>query len=280
MNTIQYLTGPEAAFYWPGIISGVVLAVICSLLSPLVVLRRMAFIGQGVSHAAFGGIGVAAVLGLGGGGTLQFGVVAAFCVLAALLISRLESAGAETGRQSTRIDTAIGIVLAGSMACGVLLTHAATRLDLPRSGGWEQILFGSILAIGWGEMVISVVIGVGVAGSLWLTHRHMTFWAFEPQTAIAFGVRGSAMRYLLVVLLAAAVVITMKLVGVVLATALLVTPAATALHLSERWDHVRWLSIGAGLLGTVGCRSTCRRSTCSSTISWCGTRSRCCFTRG
>ena len=68
MNTWKYLTDPVyAGMFWPAIVTGLAVAVLCSLLSVLVVIKRMAFIGQGISHAAFGGIGVAAVLGLVGG---------------------------------------------------------------------------------------------------------------------------------------------------------------------------------------------------------------------
>ena len=64
MKTIEYLFGPNSSLFWPGVIAGLAMAMMCSVLSVLVVLKRLAFIGQGISHAAFGGIGLAAVLGL------------------------------------------------------------------------------------------------------------------------------------------------------------------------------------------------------------------------
>src|SRR5258706_231977 len=98
MKTIQYLTDPlYASLYWPGVIAGLAMAIICALLSVLVVLKRLAFIGQGISHAAFGGIGLAAIMGLTAAvgkdapmhGVPQFGIVLLFCLGAALLIGAI-----------------------------------------------------------------------------------------------------------------------------------------------------------------------------------------------
>ncbi|HRJ50529.1 MAG TPA: metal ABC transporter permease, partial [Phycisphaerales bacterium] len=93
MKTIEYLSSPELArLFIPGVCTGFAMAVMCACLSVLVVLKKFSFIGQGISHAAFGGMGIAAVLGIGAGaagasGALgQFSVVVAFCLAAALVI--------------------------------------------------------------------------------------------------------------------------------------------------------------------------------------------------
>src|SRR6185436_17351355 len=120
-----------ASLYWPGVIAGLAMALMCSVLSVLVVLKRLAFIGQGISHAAFGGIGLAAVLGLTAAvgkaapmhGVPQFAIVLVFCLGAALLIGLISQRG--NGEAGTHADTAIGIVLVGSMALGAILLKAA-----------------------------------------------------------------------------------------------------------------------------------------------------------
>ena len=85
----------------------------------------------------------------------------------------------------------------------------------------------------------------------WWYRRPMLFWVFDEESSPAFGIRAGAMKTVLMVLLAVAVVVAMKLAGVVLATALLVLPGATALRLSQRFGTVMLISIATGLAGLV-----------------------------
>ncbi|MDX2132223.1 MAG: metal ABC transporter permease [Planctomycetota bacterium] len=238
MNTLHYLTSPDLwRLYWPGVVAGVALAALCSALSVLVVLKRLAFIGQGVSHAAFGGVGVVALVGLTGalassgplgglGAVVQFAIIFAFCLGAALLIGLLSGRAAEP-------DTAIGIVLVASMAAGAIMLHYA-----PSTVSWETFLFGSIIDVAWTDAGVAWGVALLAAGALWWFRRSLVFWAFDPVVARAMGVRHAAMNVLLMTLLALATVTAMKLAGVVLATALLVLPGAVALRLSTRWRPV------------------------------------------
>lgn len=274
MNTIRFLTGPDWAYHWPPVIAGLGIALVCALLSPLVVLRRLSFVGQGISHAAFGGIGVATVLVTMGTGAArlwgasplgQFVIVLLFCLACAILIAWL------TDRGASNADTAIGIVLVGAMTVGAILiqwaahvqsqpswqraaaawreTHPETSL---RIQGWESILFGSIVTVGWQEAAIAWGVAAVILVALWWVRRPLMFWAFDEAAAPAFGVRGQAVKYLLVVLLTLAIVTAMKLAGVVLATALLVLPGAAALRVSDRLARVLAAAAAAGLAGVLG----------------------------
>jgi zinc transport system permease protein len=249
VKTWEYLTSPELALLiWPGVIAGLAIAAMCSLLSVLVVLKRMAFIGQGISHAAFGGVGVAAVLGFTAttttqspaGGLWQFLIVSGFCLAAALGVGLLP------GRSAAREDTAIGIVLVSSMAVGAILLSIA-RIGL----SWESFLFGSILNVSRTDAGVAWALALGVAGVVWWVRRPLVFWAFDERSAPAFGVRAGRMKLLLLTLLALATVTAMKLAGVVLATAMLVLPGAIALQLSVRLGRVLGLSFAAGLLAVL-----------------------------
>ncbi len=250
MTTLRYLSDPTmAGLLLPGIVAALAIAVLCAGLSTLVVLKRMAFIGQGISHAAFGGIGVAAVLGLAAspsgpapaGGLWQFLIVTAFCLAAALGVGWI----ARRGR--TEPDTAIGIILVGSMALGAIL------LGFARSGvAWESILFGSVLNASWTETALAVALTLAVAAILVHVRRPMLFWGFDEPAAEAFGVSVRAMRLLLLLLLALATVAAMRLAGVVLATALLVLPAAGALRTSRRLGAVLARSVSIGVVGVSG----------------------------
>jgi ABC-type Mn2+/Zn2+ transport system permease subunit len=250
LNTLRYLTDPALmGFYWPGVVAGLAIGLVCSLLSPLVVLKRLSFVGQGISHAAFGGIGVAAAVGVVGGAassSLQFSIVLAFCLAAALLIGWLIERGA------AQADTAIGIVLVGSMTLGALLIAWAATRGRGGSVSWESILFGSIMAVNREDAAIAWAAAAGILLAAWWFRRPMLFWAFDEPAARAFGVPTAAMKYLLIILLTLAIVTAMKLAGVVLATAMLVLPGAAALRLSDRFVSVLALALGAGLLGVVG----------------------------
>jgi ABC-type Mn2+/Zn2+ transport system permease subunit len=251
LNTWDYLTNPiYGGMYWPPVVTGLAVAALCSMLSVLVVLKRMAFIGQGISHAAFGGIGVAGLLGLVGATMTpgqsagQFVVVLVFCLLAGLLIGWLSD---PHGRGGTEADTAIGIVLVATMAVGaVLIKRARSNVSL------ESFLFGDILAVSWSDAVIGWAVALAVLVVLWLVRRPLLFWAFDPTVARALGVSDRFMNVLLMVLLSLATVTAMKLAGVVLATAMLVLPGALALRLSHRSSPVLLLATAAAFAGVLG----------------------------
>lgn len=229
----------------PAAIAAIAVALLCGVLSPLVVLKRMAFIGQGVSHAAFGGIGVAAVLGLfaasaaGMGAPLgAYGVVALFCIASALIIGTLSR------RSGVSEDTAIGVLLVASMALGFLLLQVHRSRPGATAISVENILFGDVATTGpveaglaWGVLGVSAIV-------LWLVRRPLLFWAFDEPMAESLGVRTSLVRGLLMVLLAVAIVVTMQLAGVILATAMLVLPGASALQVTRKL----WPSFALALL--------------------------------
>lgn len=247
MQTLEYLRGDLADLYWPCVWVGLALALLCSLLSVFVVLKRMAFIGQGVSHAAFGGIGIAAwlaAMGVGFAGTEfgRAGVVFVFCLAAALLV------GAISRKGKTQADTAIGVVLVVSMALGAVLI----RKFAPRNQSWESFLFGDVMSVGWADVKVAWGVAIATLLAMAWARRPMLFWAFDPPVARSMGVSERAMSGLLLTLLALATVTAMKLAGVVLATAMLVLPGAIALLLSERWGRVLWLAVVVSVLGVVG----------------------------
>lgn len=251
MVTIRYLTEPGlAGFFWPVVLTAVLVAILGGALSWLVVVRRLSFIGQGISHSAFGGVGLALALGAGAGtaasNAAMMGVVLAFAIVSALVIAAIAD------RRSGNTDAAIGIVLSVAMAIGFLLHHHAQRGAAARGQtpppSIEQVLFGSITTIGWSDLWLGAGLGaVALALLVWKRHA-VLFWMFDETAAEAFGVPTAPVRSLVLAVLAVVVVITMKLAGVVLATAVLVLPGAAALRLSSRLGPVLVLSIGLGLV--------------------------------
>lgn len=256
VRTIEYLLGPDAAVYrglfLPGLVVACAISLLGATLSALVVLKRMSFIGQGVSHAAFGGVGIAALLGLGyaggGAGSWAFlGVVGAACIAAGVGMALLSG--------SEREDTAIAVVLVASMALGALLLHAARTAGAGRAGGapsFEDVLFGSVLSVRWGDAIAAGGVALIVGAAQWLWRRPVLMWAFDEDAAPAFGVGATGTRLFVMTTLAVAIVVSMKLAGVVLASALLVFPGASALRLSARLGGVFVWSGALSVLGTLG----------------------------
>jgi len=245
------LFGSYGDLYWPAFVAGIAMALLAGGLSVFVVTRRLAFVGQGVSHTAFGGVGLAAVLGLTenaaltGGGRL---LVAAFCVLAAVLI------GVASGRRSEqREDTLIGVVLVASMALGMLLYRWETvRHPGNRLPSFEGVLFGSFFGIGKADAMIAWGVSIAVLASLWFMRRSLVFVVFDEQGAEAAGVRTMLVRSALMAALGVSIVLVMDLAGVVLASALLVLPGAAACAMCVRLRPSVIVSLVLSVLGVVG----------------------------
>jgi len=240
---IEALAGPDALLFWPGVVAGLAIAIQCGVLGVFVALKRLAFMGQGVSHAALGGVGIATALGLTS--TPALGVAAAFCVATALGIA------AATRRGGLAADTAIGVFLVGSMALGAALISWSTQAGARRgvTPGWESLLFGSMVSVTPADALLAWIVAAVVVASVWLARRPLLFWAVDETSAEAFGVPTGRVRAGLMVLLALTIVVSMKLAGVVLTTALLVLPGAAAARLSARLAAVFALSIGGAILG-------------------------------
>ncbi len=232
--------------FWPGVIAGAAAAALCGPLSVYVAARRMAFMTQGVSHAAMGGAGVAALIGVSG--PAASGVIAGACVLAALVVGFISARG------RTSADTAVGVVLVASMAVGAILLD--WRLDHPLAGvarppSWESLLFGSILTVRADDAALAC--GVAVVGlvAMWMGRRALLATTIDPLAARASGIGAVWPTLLLAVLVGGGVVVAMKLVGIVLATALLVLPGAGALRVSRRLGGAFAVATGAATGGVL-----------------------------
>ncbi len=252
MRTIEYLTDPAlASFFWPVLLTTLVIAILGGSMSWIVVVKRLSFIGQGVSHSAFGGVGIALVVGFTSGSLLgelaTATIVLAFSLLAAFGIALL------SGRLSARSDTAIGIVLSVAMATGFLLYSLAESIaaqsSAPPPQSLESILFGSVTQIDTFDLILALCALAIVIATLWMRRHRVLFWMFDEAAAPAFGVQVTRERMVVLALLALVVVVTMKLAGVVLATAVLVLPGAIALRLSQQLRPVLCISV----LSSVAC---------------------------
>lgn len=223
-------------FMQRALVSAVLVGTTCSVIGVFVVLRGMAFAGSGLAHAAFGGVALGFLVGMN---PLVAAVL--FCLGTAGLI---HSAG-QRGRLST--DSAIGIFFAFAMALGVLFIGLSRRYDARVYG----YLFGNVLGVTPGNLVLSAALGLVVLGAVALFYKEFQFVAFDEEMAQASGLPTRALSALLLGLLALTVVLSIRSVGIILVEALLVTPAATAYQLTNRYGLMFVLSWLAGVVACV-----------------------------
>jgi manganese/iron transport system permease protein len=212
----------EYPFMQHALIGSLLISITCAVLGVYVVLRRMAFIGDAVSHTTLPGLVIAYL----NQWNLLIGAVLA-AVTTAIGIGWLSQ------RQNLREDTAIGIMFTGMFALGIVMISTVNSYR-----DFSHMLFGNILGVTTNDLTSMAVVAVVVLGVLMLLHKELMLASVDPSHARSIGLNPSFLRYVLLVLLAFAVVAGIQAVGVVLTSALLVTPAATAALLTRRLVHM------------------------------------------
>jgi manganese/iron transport system permease protein len=228
MDIISWLTAPlEFAFMQRGLLAAVMVGVLCAVVGCYVVLRSMAFLGDAMAHAILPGVAIAYLIGA----NLTLGALAA-AVIVALAIGFLSNKG------QVREDTAIGILFSAALALGVALisTMRTYAVDL------SHILFGNVLGISSGDLLLTAVIGGLVLLTVFLCYKPFQVISFDPVLASTLRLPVTFLRNLLLVLLSLTIVVSIQSVGVGLAAAMLVTPAATANLLTRRLPSMMALS--------------------------------------
>lgn len=226
----------QFGFMQRGLAASVLVAVICGILGSFVVLKGLAFIGDALAHASFGGVAVAFVLGL----NIYLG---AFVVALATAFG----IGAITRHGRVTLDTAIGVFFSGTFALGILIVSRIEGYTTDLFG----YLFGDVLSITRSDLVAIAVLGVVVLILLAVFYRQLVFAAFDPTVAAASGLRAGALDYLLLALLGATIVTAIQAVGIVMVVAMLVTPAATAYLFTPRFQYMILASATIGALAAV-----------------------------
>ncbi len=224
------------AFMQRALLGGVMIGLLTAVIGVYVVLRGMSFIGAGVAHASFGGVALGFLLGID-----PLWAAVAFCLAVAWGI------GAVTRRGGLKEDTAVGIFFASTMAFGVLLIGLMQGYNVDLF----SYLFGSILAVTAADLRMVLGVGTLVLLTVALLYKEFLFITFDPETARVNGVPEPALYYLLLALVALTIVVSIKVVGIVLVSALLVTPAAAAYQLSRSFGKMMALSAVFGVLSVL-----------------------------
>jgi len=238
-----------ADFQYPFMVRGflcvLLLAPILGGLSHLVVARRMAFFSAALGQATLTGVAVGLLLGepLNSPYAGVFG----FCLLSTLAMVYVKR------RSSLPPDTLIGVFLALTLGLGLCLLVAVTRQFNVHQV--ESVLFGSLLTVTDGDLAVLLVAGAVVAALLLRQYNALLLDSLSPPLAAVTGADSAYLEYLFAVLLAVAIVISLKVIGALLVEALVVVPAAAARNLARStrgyllWSVAVAFLAGAGGLG-------------------------------
>ncbi|HHY58049.1 MAG TPA: metal ABC transporter permease [Chloroflexi bacterium] len=212
------------------LLAAIMVGVLCPVVGAYMVLKGLSFFGDALAHAILPGVVITFLIGW----PLAIGALLA-ALLAALLI------GVISQRSNLQEDTAIGIVFAGAFALGVALlsTVSSFAVDL------THILFGDVLGVSSTDLWVILALGSVVIGVIVLFYKEFLVLTFDPVLALVLRLPATALRYLLLGLIALTVVTSLQTVGIALVLAMLVTPAATARLLTHRL--LTMMAVGAVL---------------------------------
>ena len=225
-------------FFRRALIAATMVGGLTGLIGVFVVLRRMSYIGHGMSHSVFGG----AVVGYAAG--VNFYVAAGIWgFISALLINQA------TRKRQIGADAAIGIVTTASFALGVAIISQASRV----TKNFDAALFGNLLAVTDNDLLVIAGVLVLALLSVFFLYKQLLFLTFDVEVAPIYGVRAGWIDSLFALVLAATIIASIRIMGVTLIAASLVIPPVIARLITDRFARMLVLStiIGASL-GFVG----------------------------
>jgi ABC-type Mn2+/Zn2+ transport system permease subunit len=244
MGVIDWLVEPfRYAFMVRGLCAATMVGILCAVVGAFVVLRGMAFLGDAIAHAILPGLAVGLLTSGRGDRRTLFWWGLGTAVLVALGVGWI----AQRGR--VREDAAIGIVFAGMFALGIALisTVRGFAVDL------VHLLFGNVLGVSLGDLVLTGAFTVGVLLVILLFYKELVLVSFDPVLARTLRVPSRTYHAVLLILVAVSVVVSLQTVGVALMLAMLVAPASTALLLTRRLPTMMLVgSLFGALSGVFG----------------------------
>ncbi len=226
----------QYAFMVRGLLASVMVGILCAVMGTYVVLRGMAFLGDAMAHAILPGVAIAFLLH----GNLLVGAVIA-AVIIALSIGFFSKGGV------VKEDTAIGILFAAALSLGVALISSIQTYAVDLS----HILFGNVLGVSQSDLLLTAGLGILVLVAVALLYKQFLVISFDPILAATLRLPAELLRNLMLVLLALTVVVSLQTVGVGLAAAMLVTPAATAYLLTRRLWPMMLVSATIGAFSSL-----------------------------
>jgi len=227
-------------FFQHAVLAALLMSISCGIAGTYIVSRRMVFISGGITHTSFGGIGIAYYLGLP-----PLAGAAVFAVLAALTTENL------TRRKILRNDSIIAILWSLGMAVGIIFIY----LSPGYAPNLMSYLFGSIITVSATDLWFMLALALAVAAVFVLLYRPILYVAFDEQFARTRGIPVMFINYLLIVLVALTIVLSIRTAGIILVLAVLTVPQNIANLFTKRLSHIMiWsvvLGFAASMLGLV-----------------------------
>ncbi|MDV6239619.1 anchored repeat-type ABC transporter permease subunit [Trueperella bernardiae] len=234
LDFLADLANPQLAFLQRAMVVAILSAIICGAVGVHTVLRGMSFIGDALAHAVFPGIAVAFAVG---GSVLLGGAVAG--VVITLLIAVF------TQNRKVGEDSVIGIFFAAAFALGLVIMARISTY----TGSLESILFGSLTGVQPGDLTSIAIGAAAILTALALAHKKLVIVSLDRAYASSLGIRAGLVDVVLYLTIAAAVVMSVQIVGNILVLALLITPAATARLLTDRLVPMMLIAPAIGSAG-------------------------------
>lgn len=232
----------QYAFVVRGLLAVLLLAPLLGGMSHLVVARRLSFFSAALGQAALTGLTIGLLLGEPVNGA--YGGIFGFCALSALAMVYVKR------HASLPTDTLVGVFLSLTLGLGICLLVAVTkRFNIHQV---EAIMFGSLLTVTDFDLLLLLGIGIGIGIALALIYNQLLLDSLDPAVARVSGVWSSLIDYVFVLLLTAAIVVSLKIIGALLIEAMVVVPAAAARNLSRTTRGYLALSIALASVAGVG----------------------------
>lgn len=227
------------------LLGSVLLGLTCGILGSFIVVRRLALMGDTLSHAVLPGV----VLGFLWNMSKDPVAIFIGATVAGLVGTMTVSFIARTTR--LKEDTALGMVLAGYFAAGAALLTMTQRLPIGTQSGINDFLFGQAAAMGPADLRLMAVVATVAVALIVLFYKEFLVSSFDPAFAHLTGIPARIVHHTLMLLLAFSIVISLQAVGVVLVSAMLVIPAATAYLLTENMARMTALAAAIGIASGI-----------------------------
>ncbi|MEB3289155.1 MAG: metal ABC transporter permease [Leptolyngbya sp.] len=227
----------QSAFMQRSLAVAIMVGIICSVVGSYLMVQRLALLGDAISHSVLPGLAIAFWLGV----NIFVGAFIAG-VMSTVLIAGIHR------RSPIKEDAAMGIVFSAFFALGITLI---TTIQKDNKIDLNHFLFGNILGVTPGDVRDTAIIAALVLLAVALFYKELLFYSFDPLGAQASGLPVGRLNLGLMVLIALTVVASMKVVGVILVLALLITPGATAYLLVPRLHQVMLLGSGIGVIASL-----------------------------
>lgn len=213
------------------------ISIISAIIGTYIVARRMLFITGGITHASFGGLGIGYYLGISP-------------TLSALFFAILSALGVEwiSRGKSVREDSAIAVIWTLGMAVGIIFIFMTPGY----TPGLTEFLFGNILTITRTDILVFAAFAALLIIYTWIQYRRIVFTAFDPDFAHTRGIDTRLINYIMTFFVATAVVLSIRLVGIMLLISILSLPQMIAELFCHKFKSIIWLSGLVNLLAGIG----------------------------